>query len=113
MTVADPLAPWLEVNGSTVRVRVKAVPGASRDGLAGALGDRLKVRVSAAPERGRANEAIASLLASAGGVPERQVQLAQGPTQAQKTFDLSCGTPLAAAAAAARLRDAVAGTSRS
>lgn len=107
----DP-ASWLEVDGKILRVRVKAVPGASRDGLAGALGDRLKVRVSAAPERGKANEAIAALLAKAAGVPARSVALSSGPAQAQKVFDLQCGSPAAAAEAAARLQASVGAPTR-
>ncbi|MDP6891058.1 MAG: DUF167 family protein, partial [Phycisphaerales bacterium] len=48
-------------------VRLKAVPGASRDAIAGLLGDRLKVRISAAAEGGKANKAICRLLAGATG----------------------------------------------
>ncbi len=69
-----------------VLIRVKAVPGARRDEIAGALGDRLKVRVSAPPEGGRANRAIAALLASALGVRERDVELVSGPSSAEKTL---------------------------
>lgn len=43
-------------------MRLKVVPGASRSGLAGALGDRLKLRVAAPPEDGRANRAVEELL---------------------------------------------------
>jgi hypothetical protein len=80
--------PWMSVDGADVVVRVKAVPGASRDAIAGPLGDRLKVRVAAPPEGGKANDAIAALLAAACGVPVRAVALEAGPAQAQKTFRL-------------------------
>jgi len=43
----------------------QAVPGASRSGIAGVLGDRLKVRISAPPEAGKANDAICELIAQA------------------------------------------------
>ena len=46
------LPPWMAVEGADLLVRVKAVPGSSRDAIAGALGDRLKVRVA---EIGRAH----------------------------------------------------------
>ena len=82
------LPAWMTVDGADVVVRVKAVPGASRDAIAGPLGDRLKVRVAAPPEGGRANEAIAALLAAACGIPVRAVVLESGPSQAQKTFRL-------------------------
>jgi uncharacterized protein len=65
---------------------VKAVPASSRDRIVGMLGDRLKVTVSAAPEKGKANDAIAQLLAEALGVPPRSVSLRSGPTRPLKEF---------------------------
>lgn len=72
------LPAWASLDGGGVLIRVKAVPGASRDAIAGALGDRLKVRVSAPPEGGKANDAIRRLLAAALGVHDRAVQVVQG-----------------------------------
>jgi uncharacterized protein (TIGR00251 family) len=43
-------------------VPVLVVPGASRTEIIGRHGDRLRVRVAAAPERGRANRAVEALL---------------------------------------------------
>ena len=45
-----------------VMIAVKVVPGSSRDKVAGALGDCLKITTSAAPEKGRANAAVAKIL---------------------------------------------------
>lgn len=67
-------------------VRVKAVPGASRDGLAGVLGDRLKVRVAAPPEGGKANRAIVSLVARALGLKPRDVEVVAGAASQEKTL---------------------------
>ena len=39
-------------DGNDVLLLVKMVPGASRDEIAGVVGDRLKVRVAAPPEDG-------------------------------------------------------------
>lgn len=79
------------VRGADLEIRVKAVPGARRDEVAGPLGDRLKVRVSAPPEGGRANAAIAACLAEALGVAVRTVELVQGATSPQKTFVIRGG----------------------
>jgi len=65
---------------------VKASAGAARSRIIGALGEKLKVAVSAAPEKGKANAAIAALLAEALDVPRRRVRLASGPTNPNKTF---------------------------
>jgi len=75
---ADSLPPFASIDGDAIVPRVKAVPGASRDAIAGPLGDRLKVRVAAPPEGGRANEAIVRLLAEAIGVPISAIVIVQG-----------------------------------
>jgi hypothetical protein len=70
-------------------LNVKVVPGASRSCIAGRLGDALKVRVAAAPEKGKANAAVIELLAEALGVKEAQIELVGGHTQPRKTFRIS------------------------
>ena len=67
-------------------IAVKVVPGASRDKLAGALGDALKVTTAAPPEKGKANQAVAATLAKALGVSRRDVHLEAGPTSPRKEF---------------------------
>ncbi|MGE0583417.1 MAG: DUF167 domain-containing protein [Steroidobacteraceae bacterium] len=67
-----------------VRLAVKVVPGASRDELAGWLGDALKIRVSAPPERGRANAAVEALLATALALPPGRVRVVAGLSSARK-----------------------------
>lgn len=83
----------ISADGPDVLIRVKAVPGASRDGIAGRLGDRLKVRVTAPPEGGRANKAVCSLIAHALGVKPAQVTIEAGASSAQKTVRVAeCDT---------------------
>ncbi len=72
-------------HGPDVLIRVKAVPGASRDGIGGTLGDRLKVRVSAPPEGGRANKAVCAVIARALGVRPKQVSIEAGRSSPEKT----------------------------
>jgi len=69
-------------DGATVRVRVS--PGASRDRIAGRRGDALKVMVAAPPEKGRANEAVARVLAAALGARPADVAVVQGATSKDK-----------------------------
>ena len=67
-------------------VSVKAVPGASRDRVAGVLGSRLKITVSRPAEKGAANRAVAEVLAKALGLRPREVELVGGQTNPEKMF---------------------------
>ena len=82
-----------------ILIRLKAVPGARRDQIAGLLGDRLKVRVSAPPEGGKANKAICALLAATLGVKPRDVEIVGGQTSPEKLARV-VGVDLRAAEAA-------------
>lgn len=75
---------------------VKAVPGASREQIAGVLGDRLKVRVSAPPEGGRANAALCALVARTLGVPAARAQVVAGGASPVKTLRIGGVGPEAA-----------------
>ena len=68
-----------------MRLLLKVVPKASRDRIVGWLGDRLKVSVTAAPERGRANGAVEALLARALDVPSSRVRIVAGGASSLKT----------------------------
>ena len=67
-------------------IAVKVVPGSSRNRVTGVLGESLKIATAAAPEKGKANAAVAALLARALGVDRRAVTLHAGPTSARKEF---------------------------
>ena len=81
-------------------LHIKAVPGARRDEISGPLGDRLKVRISAPPEDGRANKAICALIAKTLGLRPSAVTLVRGQTNPEKTLRVA---GLSADAAAALL----------
>lgn len=70
---------------AAMRILVKVVPGSRRDQIVGPLGERLKIKVSAPPENGRANEAVCALLAGALGVSARDVEVVAGHGRPEKT----------------------------
>lgn len=76
---------WATQDEHGVLVRVKVVPGASRSRIAGLLGDRLKIQVSAPPEDGKANAALCQVLAEALQLNSRQVNVVEGHTRPHKT----------------------------
>ena len=71
------------------RLSVKVIPGSSRSVIAGWLGDALKVKVAAAPERGKANAAVQALLSEALGVPAKNVTIVSGPTSPRKVVEIA------------------------
>jgi len=73
----------------TARLPVKVVPGASTSGIAGWMGNELRVRVTAPPERGKANAAVEKTIAEALGIPARAVRIVKGGTSLRKILEIS------------------------
>lgn len=91
----------LTVARDGVRLAVRLAPKASAErilGLApdGAGGMALKVAVTAAPEAGKANEALLALLARLLHLKRRDLTLAQGATSRRKLVHVA-GNPAALA----------------
>ena len=70
------------------RLAVKVVPGASRSGLAGWMGEALKVRVTAPPEGGHANRMVTELVARALGLPGSAVRVVSGAGSPRKLLEI-------------------------
>ena len=68
----------------TVVLRLHVQPGASADEVVGVHGDALKVKVRAAADRGRANEAVCRLVAGLLGVAPSAVEVVAGRTNRTK-----------------------------
>ena len=73
--------------GSVVMVR--AQPGARKNGVTGEHAGSLKVAVTAAPEKGKANAAIAQVLAEALGCKPAQIEILSGLRGREKKFLVS------------------------
>lgn len=68
----------------TCRLEVKVIPGASRDEVAGTMGNAVKIKLRAPPVEGRANEALIEFLAGQLDLPRRAISLERGDTSRQK-----------------------------
>ena len=77
-------APWYQWDGEDLILAVHIQPKASQDALDGAYGERLKIRISAPPVDGKANEHLVRFLASLFDVPRRQVRLLSGESSRAK-----------------------------
>ncbi|WP_100934626.1 DUF167 family protein [Candidatus Chlamydia corallus] len=67
-------------------LEVKVTPKARENKIVGFDGKALKVRVTEPPEKGKANDAVISLLAEALSLPKRDVTLISGETSREKKF---------------------------
>jgi uncharacterized protein (TIGR00251 family) len=72
--------------GDAIHISVKALPGASKTEFAGFKEGRLKVRIAAAPEDGKANAELAAFVAKSLGCPKRDVTLLHGEKSRLKTL---------------------------
>ena len=72
-----------------VRLKVRLQPRAAASAIAGVHGDALKVRVSAPPVDGAANEMLVKLLAATFGVPARSIAIVSGLASRSKIVELT------------------------
>jgi uncharacterized protein (TIGR00251 family) len=79
----------IDPDGEGCRIGLRVKPGGRRDRVAGIYGDRLRVEVTAPPEKGKANEAVRALLARAFGVPRHAVEIVAGEASRDKTIRIA------------------------
>lgn len=82
-----------------VRIAVRLTPGAAAERIQGVAAEphgtaALRVAVTAAPERGKANEALLRLLAKRWRLPSTSLSVVSGAAQRRKTLHLA-GEPKA------------------
>jgi hypothetical protein len=77
-----------QVNNATIFL-VKVVPRSSKTALAGVLGGMLKIKLAAAPEKGKANQSLVEFLAETLGLKKNAVKIMSGLTSPVKTVEIS------------------------
>ena len=77
-----------ERGAGIVRFAVRVQPRASRSEIEGVHGDALRVRLSAPPVDGAANEALVELLAKALGVAKGAVRVVAGVASRSKVIEV-------------------------
>ncbi|SMC76908.1 DUF167 domain-containing protein [Rhizobium sp. RU36D] len=82
------------VHRDHIRLAVRLTPSGGRNAIDGvetnAAGEiHLKVRVSAVPEKGKANKALIELLAKTLGTPKSSIQIISGDTSRQKILRIA------------------------
>ncbi len=76
-----------EIDGGVVFM-AKVVPGSSRTAISGLLDEMLKIRVSAAPEKGKANQSLKDFLAKQLGVKKQAVSIISGKRSPVKSIQV-------------------------
>ena len=76
--------PFYHWQGEDLILDCHLQPGAERAEFAGQHGERLKIRISAPPVDGKANDALMRFLADAFAVSRQQVSLLSGQSSRQK-----------------------------
>lgn len=86
---------FLTIQPDGVTLAVKVTPRAPRNEIGDALGDELRVKVTAPPVEAAANEALIRFLAETFDCPRSKVQILRGQTSRHKLIKLH-GVALAA-----------------
>jgi uncharacterized protein (TIGR00251 family) len=77
---------WFSNEGKVFYLKIKAVPGASKTEIAGLKDGRLRIRIAAAPEDGKANTELRAFLARTLGCSKGEVVLLRGERSRLKTL---------------------------
>ena len=80
--------PRIERSETGIRLTVRVQPRASRSELAGVHGDALKIRLTAPPVDGAANDALIKFLADTFGVPRRDITILSGAASRTKVVHM-------------------------
>jgi len=72
-----------------VSFSVKVVPGSSRTSVSGVLDGMLKVKVSAPPEKGKANQCLIEFLAKQLGAKKKDISIMSGMTKPVKQVHIT------------------------
>jgi uncharacterized protein (TIGR00251 family) len=80
--------PAVEWHDNTLRLTIHLQPRASRDEVKGIQGDAIRIRITAPPVEGKANEHLLRFLARQFGVARRQVELLSGDSHRRKRVQI-------------------------
>ncbi|KYG67674.1 DUF167 family protein [Bdellovibrio bacteriovorus] len=78
----------LEIIKGGVRLHLFIQPKSSKNEVVGPHNGELKIKITAPPVDGKANEALIEFLSDYFDIPKRQVVLVKGDTGRHKTVDL-------------------------
>jgi len=72
-----------------MKLQIKVIPSSSKDCIAGWLGDVLKIKVKAPPDKGKANKAVIKVLEETLSLPKGCVIIESGLTSSRKKVTIN------------------------
>lgn len=75
-------------------LKIYLQPRSSKNEIVGSYRDGIKVRITAPPVEGRANEALVRFLAGELKIPASQIEIVRGLHSREKTIRISTDSPL-------------------
>ena len=87
---------FFQITEDKIHISIKAIPGTSKNEIAGIRDNRLCVRITAAPEDGKANSCLSEFLAKTLNCAKRDVILVKGEKSRLKVAAVpsACGDRL-------------------
>lgn len=76
-----------------LRIAVRVQPRASRNRVAGRVGDAIKIQLTAPPVEGAANEALIAFLAETVDLPRARIRVITGERSRSKIVDIEVEDP--------------------
>jgi len=73
-----------------VKLRIKVIPSSSTDCIAGWLGDTLKIKVKAPPEKGKANQSVIKIIENHLNLAKNSIEIISGFTSSKKIINITC-----------------------
>lgn len=79
---------YFEITGNDIIVKVKIVPGSSKNKIIGAYNDALKITITAPPIEGKANKKCITYLAKYFDVAKSKIEIISGRTSKNKLIKI-------------------------
>ena len=96
------MSPFVKAHAEGTLLSLKVIPRAARNEIADALGDELKIKVTAPPVDSAANRAVVELIADTLKISKSNVALIRGETSRHKVILLKGLSPEQVASALSR-----------
>lgn len=69
-------------------IKIKVIANSSHNKVVGFENDTLKIKCTASPEKGKANQAIIAILSNHYQVPQNTIKILKGATSSQKIIEI-------------------------